>query len=339
MDTHSDNYQHIMGILTETSVIAFNRILSLAGLLVMLISTLFLCASYMFIYLANCMRHIRINFKHMKQDYIEVYLNKVELIEQYLDNSNIIVLLQQYIDDMKHGNVYDECDEGDEGESTTSSSNRSDEDDDDDDDDDKEKLFNCEICCEDKNFETYYTFRRGRQEFYSCNDCWENRETQLVAYSAYTWEKCTFPGPGFYIIIKDENEKDIKESYQDLLLSLNKNREQENEDAKLARQLEKNEEEKSNIIYKEVVFEDPTFSPLTKEEGNCEIDDEEIVSINKNILTSSVQEEEDEEDEEDEEESSIIYKEVVFEDPTFTPLTDKNNDSENTPPVRLEPLD
>jgi hypothetical protein len=195
----------------------------------------------------------------MKQDYIEVYLNKVELIEQYLDNSNIIVLLQQYIDDMKHGNVYDECD-----------------DDNDDDDDDASSGDNDE-----KSF----------QQIGKANSPTFDNETMV------------------------NEEEEVEE--------------------------EEEEEEKSNIIYKEVVFEDPTFSPLTKEEGNCEIDDEEIVSINKNILTSSVQEEEEEEeeDEEDEEESSIIYKEVVFEDPTFTPLTDKNNDSENTPPVRLEPLD
>ena len=71
---------------------------------------------------------------------------------------------------------------------------------------DIEKIANCDFCCEDKSFETYYTVRRGRQIYFSCNDCWETRETQVVAYSAYTWEKSTFPGPAFHIVDKDGNE-------------------------------------------------------------------------------------------------------------------------------------
>jgi len=71
---------------------------------------------------------------------------------------------------------------------------------------DMEKIANCDFCCEDKSFETYYTVRRGRQIYFSCNDCWANRETQVVAYSAYTWEKSNFPGPAFYLVDKDGNE-------------------------------------------------------------------------------------------------------------------------------------
>jgi len=70
-----------------------------------------------------------------------------------------------------------------------------------------EKKANCDFCCEDKSFETYYTVRRGRQIYFSCNDCWENRETQIVAYSAYTWEKSAFPGPAFMIDAMEEQKK------------------------------------------------------------------------------------------------------------------------------------
>ena len=73
---------------------------------------------------------------------------------------------------------------------------------------DTEKMVNCDFCCEDKSFETYYTVKRGRQIYFSCNDCWENRETEIVAYSAYTWEKSAFPGPAFYTVNVEEEEQD-----------------------------------------------------------------------------------------------------------------------------------
>ena len=117
MDTRNNNYYHILNILTETSVIAFNRILALIGLLVMLSSGLFMSIAYIFIYLANYIRHIRINFKYMNvqdgaEDYISYYTDTIQL---YIEQSNIISLLQKYNDDMKHGNVYDDDDEGHDG--------------------------------------------------------------------------------------------------------------------------------------------------------------------------------------------------------------------------------
>lgn len=62
---------------------------------------------------------------------------------------------------------------------------------------DTKKIANCDLCCKDKNFETYYRFKRGRkQELFSCVKCWENRKTQLVG-DTWTWEQCSFPGPAF----------------------------------------------------------------------------------------------------------------------------------------------
>jgi hypothetical protein len=74
------------------------------------------------------------------------------------------------------------------------------------------KIVNCDFCCEDKSFETYYTVRRGRQIYFSCNDCWENRETEIVAYSAYTWEKSAFPGPAFFSVKEEKDEEENKEN-------------------------------------------------------------------------------------------------------------------------------
>jgi hypothetical protein len=72
----------------------------------------------------------------------------------------------------------------------------------------KEKINNCDVCCKDKSFETYYRFKRGRkQELFSCVKCWENRKTQLVG-DTWTWEQCTFPGPAFYTVNVKEEEQD-----------------------------------------------------------------------------------------------------------------------------------
>lgn len=77
-----------------------------------------------------------------------------------------------------------------------------------DEEEDTEKVANCDLCCKDKSFENYYVFKRGRkQELYSCVKCWENRETQLVNESSWTWTHHTFPGPAFFIIDKDGDEK------------------------------------------------------------------------------------------------------------------------------------
>jgi hypothetical protein len=72
---------------------------------------------------------------------------------------------------------------------------------------DTDKVANCDLCCKDKSFENYYVFKRGKQELYSCVKCWENRETQLVNESSWTWTHHTFPGPAFFTINKDGDEK------------------------------------------------------------------------------------------------------------------------------------
>ena len=76
---------------------------------------------------------------------------------------------------------------------------------------DTDKVANCDLCCKDKSFENYYVFKRGRkQELYSCVKCWENRETQLVG-DTWTWTHHTFPGPAFFTINKDGDEKNCDE--------------------------------------------------------------------------------------------------------------------------------
>ena len=81
---------------------------------------------------------------------------------------------------------------------------------------DREKMANCDFCCENKSFETYYTVKRGRQIYFSCNDCWKTRETQVVAYSAYTWERSTFPGPAFFSVekedVQEQDTDDVEEN-------------------------------------------------------------------------------------------------------------------------------
>ena len=77
---------------------------------------------------------------------------------------------------------------------------------------DKNKIANCDLCCKDTSFETYYRFTRGRkQELFSCVKCWENRETQLVAHSSWAWEKCRFPGPAFFSGNEEKEKKDEEE--------------------------------------------------------------------------------------------------------------------------------
>lgn len=77
---------------------------------------------------------------------------------------------------------------------------------------DTEKIANCDLCCKDKSFETYYVFKRGRkQELFSCVKCWENRETQLVEEGSWTWTYHTFPGPAFYTVDKEEEDAQEEE--------------------------------------------------------------------------------------------------------------------------------
>ena len=78
----------------------------------------------------------------------------------------------------------------------------------------KEKINNCDICCKDKSFEEYYVFKRGKQEMYSCVKCWENRKTQLVGESSWTWSYHTFPGPAYFTVNKEEEEEVYYQKYK-----------------------------------------------------------------------------------------------------------------------------
>jgi hypothetical protein len=43
-----------------------------------------------------------------------------------------------------------------------------------------ENTINCDICCENKDDDKYYIFRRGnKQELWSCIDCWISKKKQL----------------------------------------------------------------------------------------------------------------------------------------------------------------
>ena len=76
-------------------------------------------------------------------------------------------------------------------------------------DSDMGKIANCDICCEDKCFDTYYVFKRGRkQELFVCVSCWESNKNQLGEEN-WTWKQHNFPGPAFYLV--DENGNEIDE--------------------------------------------------------------------------------------------------------------------------------
>jgi len=64
MATNSYNYQEITYICTQTCVNMFNFSFELIGLLLMMTSTLFMGASYLFIHLSNYTKRIRINLNY-----------------------------------------------------------------------------------------------------------------------------------------------------------------------------------------------------------------------------------------------------------------------------------
>ena len=74
--------------------------------------------------------------------------------------------------------------------------------------DDMEKIANCDICCEDKSFEIYYVFKRGRkQELFTCISCWETNKKKL-GEEGWSWKQHNFPGPAFFLVDKDGNVVD-----------------------------------------------------------------------------------------------------------------------------------
>ena len=100
------------------------------------------------------------------------------------------------------------CDESDEEEESEEEEEESE----DEVDENDEKIANCDLCCKDKSFETYYVFKRGRkQELFSCVKCWENCKTQLVG-EAWTWTYHSFPGPAFFLVDKDKEEDKEEEN-------------------------------------------------------------------------------------------------------------------------------
>jgi hypothetical protein len=91
------------------------------------------------------------NIQDGVEEYISYYTDTIQL---YIEQSNIISLLQKYNDDMKHGNIYNEVDVNDKLDVIDEGDEDEDDDDDDDDDDEGECVDkNDEGECVDKNDE------------------------------------------------------------------------------------------------------------------------------------------------------------------------------------------
>ena len=68
------------------------------------------------------------------------------------------------------------------------------------------KMGDCDLCCRDKSFETYYVFKRGRkQELFSCISCWKSTKQQLEN-EGWEWTLQLFPRTAFYTVDKEEEE-------------------------------------------------------------------------------------------------------------------------------------
>ena len=108
MATNSYNYQEITYICTQTCVNMFNFSFELIGLLLMMTSTLFMGASYLFIHLSNYTKRIRINLNYtelqalVRDSDIMYYTDN---IQNYIDNNDIMIMLHDYINDMKNGGI------------------------------------------------------------------------------------------------------------------------------------------------------------------------------------------------------------------------------------------
>ena len=77
------------------------------------------------------------------------------------------------------------------------------------------KMGDCDLCCRDKSFETYYVFKRGRkQELFSCISCWKSTKQQLEN-EGWEWTLHYFPGPAFYTVDKDEEEGEKEKCEED----------------------------------------------------------------------------------------------------------------------------
>ena len=74
------------------------------------------------------------------------------------------------------------------------------------------KIGDCDLCCRDRSFVTYYVFKRGRkQEMFSCVSCWETHKTQLEN-EGWSWTLHYFPGPAFFTENNDENDEETHDT-------------------------------------------------------------------------------------------------------------------------------
>ena len=306
MDTCS-NYQYIMNILAETSVIAFNRIFALAELLVMLTSTLFLGVSYLLICSANYMRHIRFNFKSMNiQDGVEEYISYyTDTIQLYIEQSNIISLLQKYNDDMKHGNIYNEVDVNDKLDVI----DEGDEDEDEDEDEGECGDKNDEGECGDKNDEgdDRYVFK--------CYHC-----KKLIVQDSEEHDRCITDGDGddwfcgdcheFCPCDEDDGDNERNNDERDEKVYINYNL-PNNIVQEYIKDTEKSYDNKPSLryrkIYKKEVFEQEEEEEEEVDEPSAdEEEDEEPSADEEEVDESSADEEEDEEPSADEEEDEAL---------------------------------
>jgi hypothetical protein len=174
---------------------------------------------------------------------------------------------------------------------------------------DTEKIANCDICCKDKSFETYYMFTRGgKQELYSCVKCWENRKTRLVG-ETWKWSHHTFPGPAFYITKEKGEEYNVeaKESVEEEEVEVEEESEEEEEVEVEVEESEEEEEVEESEEKEEVEVE----VEESEEEEEVEVEVEE--SEEEEEVEVEVEESEEEEEVEVEVEESEEEEEVEVE--------------------------
>lgn len=139
-----DNNQHTMNIvfklLIDTSIFTVNRIIIIIGSFIMITALLILLIADLLITLSDYIKRIRIklayNTKSMDihdsiEDTIVYYKNKIYL---HIENNEFINTLRNYINNIRHGNMYDDMIYDDDSSEDDSSEDESSDDESDDDD-------------------------------------------------------------------------------------------------------------------------------------------------------------------------------------------------------------
>ena len=134
-----DNNQHTMNIvfklLIDTSIFTVNRIIIIIGSFIMITALLILLIADLLITLSDYIKRIRIklayNTKSMDihdsiEDTIVFYKNKIYL---HIENNEFINTLRNYINNIRHGNMYDDMIYDDDSSEDESSEDESDDDD------------------------------------------------------------------------------------------------------------------------------------------------------------------------------------------------------------------